>query len=270
MLDGRSVKEVLYAGFDGAARGHLSSTTSWSGESAGGRLRGCHTVAAPAVRDRLRQAHRLLALRARCGHGPDRLVDHESGAVPWETVRARRRPGRRAASCATRLGTPRRGEPSFTRAHLNRSSPRRRRAHHAPSSRGRVLRGHPRLYEWVDAGWLASPRGPSPRYAGGRRHPRVALRRRRADVTEDEHDAACEALGAEWPVERAEHWVEFAYETTSAPASRRDSGHRRPTHSGPPRRGSGRIAPPHDRHEPSCRPPSSSGATTSSRSSERA
>ncbi|MEC7233424.1 MAG: hypothetical protein VXW31_10815, partial [Planctomycetota bacterium] len=65
--------------------------------------------------------------------------------------------------------------------------------------------------DWLDAGWLASLEGALAARPPAVDDVRVWICGEDDLVAEDEHDAAVRALGAEWPVERAETWGHFPY-----------------------------------------------------------
>ena len=75
----------------------------------------------------------------------------------------------------------------------------------------------PALWDWLDAGWLASLEGALAARPPAVDDVRVWICGEDDLVAEDEHDAAVRALGAEWPVERRRPGVISPTWTTLAP-----------------------------------------------------
>ncbi|MGB0330634.1 MAG: hypothetical protein ACPGPE_02310 [Planctomycetota bacterium] len=149
----------------------------------------------------------LLALRARA-KVPD-LPSIIQGAVPWETVRAR---GAGDASSGvqdqSRLADPEEQERFMQKHFFSPLDADERRAFFSGIA---TCSAYPHLYEWVDAGWLASLEGTLAGRPPAIDAIRVWLCGQDELTDEEEHDAALRALGAEWPTDRAEHWGHFPY-----------------------------------------------------------
>ncbi|MEC8512383.1 MAG: hypothetical protein VX015_09580 [Planctomycetota bacterium] len=201
---GFDVKEVLYPGFEGRPEAESFDAFMESVEMQVDVYRLSHSR--PLIYATGFGALVLLALRARA-KVPD-LPSVVQGAVPWETVR--RRGGDRDAGAALRERMRDAAhQESFTRAHL-----------HSPldaDERRSFFSGYascdaiPALWDWLDAGWLASLEGALAARPPAVDDVRVWICGEDDLVAEDEHDAAVRALGAEWPVERAETWGHFPY-----------------------------------------------------------
>ncbi|MEM8709991.1 MAG: hypothetical protein AAGG01_03495 [Planctomycetota bacterium] len=202
---GFDIKEVLYPGFEGRPPAASLDNFFEQVELQVDVYRLSHKK--PLVYATGFGALVLLGLRAR-GRVRD-LPSVIQGAVPWHW--ALRETG----------GDPARGEA----ARVSLTEPAQQEAFvvehlHSPfdaEERKAVFGGFvtctamPDLYGWFDAGWLAWLEGTLAARPTAIDDISVWLGGEDTLIDEDEHDAAVRALGANWPLERAQSWGHFPY-----------------------------------------------------------
>lgn len=203
--EGFDVKEVLYPGFEGRPPAVSLDAFFEAVEMQVDIYRLSHKH--PRLYATGFGALVLLGLRAR-GRVKD-LPAIIQGSVPWQWALNGTRGGAEAGERARVSLTEPATQEAFVQAHI-----------HSPMDAAERLAffngfvtctAFPDLYRWFNAGWLANLEG-----ALASRPPaidgiQVWLCGEDELIDEEEHRAAERALGASWPLDRAESWGHFPY-----------------------------------------------------------
>ncbi|MFT7077369.1 MAG: hypothetical protein ACJA0P_003392 [Planctomycetota bacterium] len=203
--EGFDIKEVLYPGFEGRAPAESLDAFFEAVELQVNIYRLSHKH--PRVYATGFGALVLLGLRAR-GKVRD-LPTVIQGAVPWHwALRETGGDDEAGERARVSLAEPAAQE-AFVQQHIH--SPMDAGERHAFFTGFATCTAFRDIYRWMDSGWLASLEGMLAGRPPAIDDIQVWLGGEDELIEEEQHRAAERALGANWPMERAETWGHFPY-----------------------------------------------------------